>query len=375
MASKNTKSRSGHEEFMAECLQLAEKGKGKVSPNPLVGAILVKKGKIVARGYHKRFGGPHAEVVCLQSYRGNARSATLYINLEPCAHFGKTPPCTDLLLESGIRKIVIGMKDPNPIVSGRGIQILRSAGVAVTVGVLEEEAQDLNKMFVKHITQGLPYVHLKVAQSLDGKIARAQRTPEWITSKQSRKLVHKWRSEYDAILVGAGTIRADDPMLTVRMLTRRRRHPDVIVLDGNLNLSPEAKVFTELHGRRVFVCVDNDVATEKLKKVQHLMAQGVHVLRYHGQGGMLPLKAVLADLYKRAIGSILVEGGSQTASQFLYEHYADELSVFVAPQVLGPGIPAFQPALELGGTTQSLAIKKLSSTLVGTDVLLQARIG
>ena len=195
-----------HERFMSECLLLAELGKGQVSPNPLVGAVLVRDGRVVARGYHQRCGGPHAEMNCLAHYTGDVRSATMYVSLEPCSHHGKTPPCADMLSGSGLRHVVVGMKDPNPLVSGRGIERLRNAGVEVTVGVLEREARELNRVFVTHIRAKRPYVHVKIAQSMDGFIASPNARRRWISSAASRALVHRWRAEYDAVLVGAGTV-------------------------------------------------------------------------------------------------------------------------------------------------------------------------
>ena len=227
---------------MQECLRLAERGRGSVSPNPMVGAVLVRKGRVLGRGYHARFGGPHAEVNCLGSVRGSTADSTLYVNLEPCAYYGKTPPCVDAVIAAGVREVFTAMKDPNPRVAGRGIRKLRSAGITVHVGLLGDEAKRLNRAFIRHTTVRRPFVHLKIAQSLDGMIAGPRRDNRWITSSASRALVHRMRSEHDAVLVGAGTIRADNPLLTVR--SARGRNPHVVILDGRLNVSPKARIFT-----------------------------------------------------------------------------------------------------------------------------------
>src|SRR5258706_309746 len=202
--------------YMLECLALARRGAGSVSPNPMVGCVIVKKGIVIGRGYHRRFGGPHAEVNAIRSSAAPVRGSTLYVNLEPCNHQGKTPPCTELIIRSKIARVVVGTTDPNPLVSGGGIRRLRRAGVKVSVGLLEEECLRLNEFFFKYITTRLPFVTLKVAQTLDGKIAAPKSFPRWITGRQSRRHVHTLRSQYDAVMVGAGTVLADNPRLTVR---------------------------------------------------------------------------------------------------------------------------------------------------------------
>lgn len=354
-----------HKALMQQCLSLAKKGRGAVSPNPLVGAILVKGGRIVARGYHRRFGGPHAEVECLRSYRGDASSATLYVNLEPCSHFGKTPPCTDLILRSGIRRVIVAMRDPNPLVSGRGIRRLRSAGVEVLMGVLEEEAAVLNRFFVKHITTGMPYVHLKLAQSLDGKIADSGGNSRWISSPESRSLVHQWRAEYDAILVGAGTVEKDNPALTVRMV--RGRNPDVVVLDGRFRVPSWSRIFSVNRSRRIFLCIGRNAARRQTRRTAALRKRGIEVIEFQSERGHLSLKKVLRVLYSRGIGSLLVEGGGMVFSDFIRNGLADELSVFVAPRIIGEGVDGF--VMDQRGKRPRLF--RLSASPIGPDILLK----
>ena len=326
------------ERFMRESMKLALRGKGRVSPNPLVGAVLVRGNRIIARGWHRRFGGPHAEIDCLRKARGNLAGTRLYINLEPCAHYGKTPPCTQSIVASGISSVVIAMKDPNPLVSGRGTSALRRAGIRVSCGVLEAEARELNKVFIKHVTRRIPYVHVKIAQSIDGFMG-GERAPRYLSSAPSLRLVHRWRAENDAVLVGAGTILADNPHLTVRHF--RGHDPHVVIIDGRLSIPEHANALRRDRGRGVFICVSEQSAARARSKVERLESRGIVVLRFPAHGGVLDLRDILASLYRFSIGSVLVEGGGSVLSQFLEQRLADELSVFVAPLMLGGGVPAF----------------------------------
>jgi diaminohydroxyphosphoribosylaminopyrimidine deaminase/5-amino-6-(5-phosphoribosylamino)uracil reductase len=357
-----------HERFMAEAIRLARKGEGAVSPNPLVGALIVEHGRIVSRGYHRRFGARHAEIDCLSHYRGTGRAATLYVNLEPCAHYGKTPPCADAIVASGIRNVVVAMRDPNPLVSGRGIRRLRRAGVRVLSGVLQERARDLNRFFVRHMVSGRPYVHLKVAESLDGKISRSGRT-RWISSAHSRRLVHRWRAVYDAVLIGAGTVRADDPRLTVR--TVPGRNPDVVLLDGRFRTPLGARIFRRGAKRRCFVCIGRTAAVRLRKKVVAAEAAGIIVLPFPDSRGRFRLGAVLKRLYQFRVGSVLVEGGGEIFGLFASEGPIDELSIFVAPRLTGSGKSAFDGPIT--HMRRDVKPRIMSCTVLGGDLLLQAR--
>jgi diaminohydroxyphosphoribosylaminopyrimidine deaminase/5-amino-6-(5-phosphoribosylamino)uracil reductase len=287
----------------------------------------------VAKGYHRKFGGPHAEVNCLRDYRGTTRGAVLYVNLEPCSHHGKTPPCTGLILERGIPEVVVGMVDPNPLVRGRGIRALRSAGVRVRTGVLGPVALRLNERFVVGITQRRPYVHLKLAQSLDGYIAAAAGTETRISGREARALVHSWRARYDAVLVGAGTIRADDPSLTVR--SEQGRDPDVVVLDGRLRAPAEARVFRSARRRRVFLVT---ARRPEDPRVDVFRRMGVTVLTLPSRGGRIPMRSLLRELYRQGVGSVLAEGGAEVAGQLLAQRVVDRLSLIVAPVLFGAGL-------------------------------------
>ncbi len=357
--------KSNHIEYMRECFRLARMGEGMVSPNPLVGAVLVRGGRIIGRGYHRRFGGPHAEVECLKHARGQVAGATLYVNLEPCSHFGKTPPCADLIVRSGIRKVVVATADPNPRVSGRGIRRLRSAGIVVDVGVLEEDARNLNRSFFLHIARRRPYVHVKIAQTLDGMIASRSGRPRWISSRESRAMVHRWRAQYDAVLVGVGTVIADDPRLTVRM--HKGRNPATVILDGGLRVPEDAALFKA--DRHVFVITSASALTRSARKAKRLEKRGAILLGIRGSGITLNLYQAMKALYHHDIGSVLVEGGREVFSQFLRRGPVDELSIFLAPTVMGHGISAVTNA---GRRHSTVRFSRWSAMPVGRDILIQA---
>lgn len=358
-----------HARFMRECFRLAERGKGSVSPNPLVGAVLVKKGRIVARGFHARFGGPHAEVECLRSFRGNPGNATLYVNLEPCSHHGKTPPCADLIFKSGIRRVVVGMKDPNPLVAGKGIRKLRSAGVDVMTGILERDARDLNRAFITHITKRRPFVHVKVAQTLDGKIALRGHSRTAITGSKVKELVHRWRAEHDAVLVGAGTIRADNPSLTVR--SAKGRNPTAVILDGHLSIDSHSRLLNRDFQRRVIIFTSANALKKHRKKYQQFLSQGAIVVAERSSDNSLSLSIVLKRLHRLNIGSVLVEGGTRVFTEFMNKGLVDQVSIFIAPQLFSDkGIPAFEN-LQLGKAMASrLASANMSFRKLGSDILL-----
>jgi diaminohydroxyphosphoribosylaminopyrimidine deaminase/5-amino-6-(5-phosphoribosylamino)uracil reductase len=349
---------------MNECLRLAAKGRGRVSPNPMVGAVLVKNGRIVARGYHHRFGGPHAETDCLRHYSGDGRGTTLYVNLEPCSISGKTPPCVDEILRRGIPRVVVGMTDPNPKINGRGISRLRRNGVKVIKGILSDDCRTLNQKFSRSIALRRPFIIVKVASSLDGKIAgRGGRTIQ-ISGKQSQSLVHRWRAENDAVLVGAGTVKHDDPRLTVRFA--KGRNSAVVILDGSLHLNARYRVFRSARQRPVFLCTTQRALRHK-RKVRSLETLGVHILPFHSRSTRLPLSRVLRELYRQHIGSLLVEGGGDVFGQFA--RLFDEFRIFLSPKVVGEGVALF------GSKTHRAALHRKAVTHmdlqhVGDDVLL-----
>lgn len=359
------------EQLMQRAIALARKGRGKVSPNPMVGAVLAVKGRIVAEGFHKHFGGPHAEVECLRKYNGPMKDSTLYVNLEPCAHTGKTAPCVDLLIQRGVRRVVVGMLDPNPLVSGRGVRKLRRAGIQVHVGTLADPARDLNRQFCAHITRKSPYINVKIAQSLDGFIAPARKTRRYITSMASLKLVHKWRSEYDAVLVGAGTLTKDNPLLNVRFA--RGRNPAVVILDGKLRVTGRERIFHLDDRRRILVLTTVAAYRDKPAVIHRLRHHGADVIPLRSSHGRINLSHALRCLYTKNIGSILVEGGADIFEQAISQGLVDELNIFIAPVLFGHGLLPFRKKTILGTTFRG-EVSYYSLRKVGDDILFHCQI-
>ncbi len=326
------------EKFMKRAISLALRGTGNVAPNPRVGCVIVSNGEVIGEGWHERYGEAHAELNAFKNATEDVRGATLYVTLEPCAHEGKTPPCAPLIVEKGIAEVVIGMLDPNPLVSGAGIQILQNAGIHVRTDVLKDECAWVNRFFVKNITQKIPYVVLKTAQSLDGCIATMRGESQWITGEESRRRTHLLRAECDAVLIGKNTALLDNPSLTVRHT--KGRNPKRIILDTNLSLPLGLKLFTDDERSRTIIFCSEEAANSR--KAETLKVAGVQIETAEIENGSVVLKNVLkklSDNYK--ISSLLVEGGAGIFSNFLKENLADELHIFTAPMLIGNGQHAF----------------------------------
>lgn len=357
------------EAYIDLCLALAKKGRGAASPNPLVGCVVVKDGAIVGAGYHEKFGGPHAEINALDNAGDNARGAELFVNLEPCSHYGKTPPCADAIIEAGVKRVVVGVIDPNPLVSGKGVERLREAGIEVRTGVREERCKDLNRFFFKRVSEGVPYVTLKIAQTLDGKIADRDGGSKWITSATSRRKVHRLRSGYDAVLVGANTARADDPRLTVRMT--EGRDPLRIVIDSRLRLRATLKCFTERGDRTVVLALNE--TKKKARKLATLRDLGVRVVHVRkARDGGVDLKDALKKIVGLGVNSLLVEGGAKIFTAFVAKELFDEIRIFAAPMFLGGGKSAIGDV----GARSLREAKRLEVVEVersGADVFIQMR--
>ncbi len=321
------------ESAMRRCLELAEAGRHWVSPNPMVGCVIVQNETIVGEGAHRKFGGPHAEVHALHEAGTRACGATLYVNLEPCAHYGKTPPCADQIIAAGVGKVVIASRDPNPLVRGRGIKRLRDAGITVELGVLREEAEDLNERFMAFMRTGMPFVGIKLAMTLDGLIADANGDSRWISSADSRARGHALRAQYDAILVGAETALRDDPLLTVRLV--RGRDPIRVVLDGSLRITERLRMIRNHDVRTLVITSEEGVRKNRLLS-RRLEARGVEVV-VAGKTGTLSPKRILQALGRYGITSVLVEGGAHTAETFLEHNAVDRFHCFIAPRMLGEG--------------------------------------
>ncbi len=329
-----------YDSIMKRALQLSLKGTGHVSPNPRVGALILKDGEVIGEGWHSAFGEPHAEVEAINNTNGaDLEGATLVVNLEPCSHQGKTPPCAPLLIEKKIKRVVVGMQDPNPEVAGNGIRMLQDAGIEVVTGVLEEECKWINRFFIKHITTGLPYNLVKVAQSLDGCIATSGGDSKWISSEESRRRAHKLRAELDAVLVGRRTASRDNPQLTVRHVSGR--NPRRIVLDSQLSLPLSLKVFTDENRTDTIVVCKPEAM--KSKKTDNLNIAGINVFPYslNGNGDIDLTETMKALSLNYNIASVLVEGGATIFSAFANNKLIDEINIFVAPIILGNGLSSF----------------------------------
>ena len=326
-----------HKKFMSRCFKLAKLGEGKVSPNPMVGAVLVKKGKIIGEGWHKQRGEPHAEVNAIYNAADNVQGAVLYCNLEPCCHTNKlTPPCVPLIIQNGISKVVISNLDPNLHVNGSGVRELKEAGIEVITGVERKKGKDLNKFYFKYAVNKTPYILIKIAQSLNGKISEGKDKQTWLTGKEGIKYVHKLRSTYDAVLVGANTIAVDDPLLNTREV--EGRNPVRVIIDGQLSISPEAKVMTSEDPEKTWIFTSEGADRRKIKL---LNTKGSKVFTIKAaDNNRIDLHEVLKILGKEKITSVLVEGGQNIFSQFLSQYIFDELMILLTPKILGKGIDA-----------------------------------
>lgn len=367
-----TKNRVNHEKFMRMALRLALKAKGKTSPNPLVGAVVVKKGKVVGQGYHARAGLAHAEVVALERAGKAARGSRLYVNLEPCCHIGKTGPCVEKIKASGVKEVIFAMRDPNPLNNGKGAQFLRRNGIKVISRVLEKEAKRVNRIFVKNIIHQLPFVTVKVAQSLDGKIATASGDSRWISSESSRKYVHKLRSSVDAILVGINTVLKDNPLLSCRLNGRLyKKQPRKIVVDSNLRLTPQLKIFSRRSPAGVIIATTRFAPQQRLsyfrKKAQVIVARG--------RGKRVDLQDLLKKLAKQGISHILIEGGGRIIASALQQRLVDEMIVFVSPKIIGGGdAPTAVEGEGVRRISQALRLEEVRFKKLGSDLIIEGQV-
>ncbi|MGH7828295.1 MAG: bifunctional diaminohydroxyphosphoribosylaminopyrimidine deaminase/5-amino-6-(5-phosphoribosylamino)uracil reductase RibD [Candidatus Binatia bacterium] len=351
--------------YMRLACRLALRAAGRTSPNPLVGAVLVRAGKILATGFHEIAGGDHAEIVALKRAGAKARGATLYINLEPCAHQGRTPPCAPVLIRSGIKEVVVGMKDPNPLVAGRGLRQLRRGGVAVRYGVLQTECEQLNEAFTKYITRRVPFVILKLAASLDGKIAAASGDAKWISDSDSRNTVHRLRNNIDAVLVGAGTVLADNPQLTCRIAGGR--DPWRVILDARLRIPLSARLLHGLAPEKSIIVTDARVSK---RKVRALEALGAQVWKFAARRGQVPWSPVLKKLGTIGIVSVLVEGGATTAASALRDKAIDKLLIFYAPKILGGDGRVMIDSLGIKRVSHAIRLRRIDVKKSGADLLV-----
>ncbi len=365
---------------MKKALALAAKGTGMTSPNPMVGAVIVKGDKIIAADYHRKAGTPHAEILALKKAGTRARGATLFITLEPCCHTDKrTPPCTKSIINAGIKKAVVAMKDPNPKVNGRGLKELANAGIKTECGLMGKEAKELNEAFIKFITKKEPFVILKIAQSIDGKIATAKGQSKWITGEDSRMYVHKLRSSVDAVLTGIGTVLKDNPSLTSRI--RGGKNPCRVIVDTNLRIPLNAKVIKHNDLKTIIAAnPKSEIRNPNFKKEYHekinkLKNLGVQVLIVKAKNGKVDLKALMKELGKLNIMSLMIEGGSSINASALLDKVVDKVMFFIAPKIIGgadsiTSVGGKSPAL----LNNALRIKNLQIKKMGEDLLLEGRL-
>ena len=359
-------------EFMSRALELADRAAGRTSPNPMVGAVIVRDDEVVAEGYHERAGADHAEIVALKRAGIDARGATMYVTLEPCAHQGKTPPCVDAIIGAGIGRVVAALVDPHKLVAGKGIERLKDAGIDVEVGVLEAQARRLNEAHIKFSETGLPFVYMKYAMSLDGKVATRTGDARWITGEAARYRVHELRNRVDAIMVGSGTVRTDDPELTARLPDGDGRDPLRVVLNTGATLDPQARVFNTDSQAPTWLVVGENCPEENTRRFNSARTEIIRCAVYEGRIG---LRAVLKLLGKREVRSVMLEGGPILNAAALEQGLVDKVLCFVAPIVVGgddassalggPGIERMADALRL---------EDVEIETVGTDVLIQGYV-
>lgn len=360
------------EEYMRLAIRLAKKARGRTSPNPLVGALVVKEGEVVGKGFHQKAGEPHAEINAINNAGGKARGGELYINLEPCNHYGRTPPCTKTIIDSGIKRVFVGMEDPNEVVAGRGIQCLKDNGIYVQTGILIEECQRLNETYIKYITEKRPFVILKSAASLDGKIATRVGDTRWITNEKSRAFLHRLRDEVDGILVGIGTIMADDPELTARLNGRKGKDPVRIVVDSKLRIMPQSKVLNPESEAGTIIATTELAPKERIKKLEEL---GARVLIVRSKDNRVDLMELMYELGKLEITSLIIEGGAEINASSLDSGIVDKVLFFYAPKIIG-GADALGM---VGGKgveklNDAVNLKNIRVRRLGDDILVEGYV-
>lgn len=356
--------------YMKRALELAELGRGKVAPNPMVGAVIVKAGKIIGEGYHKKYGDNHAEVNAFENATEDVSGATLYVTLEPCAHYGKTPPCAKRIVKEGIKKVVIGVLDPNPLVAGKGVNILKDAGIEVVVGVLEEECRKINEVFMKYIKTSRPFVLMKYAMSLDGKISTATGKSKWISCEKSRRDVHKLRNNLSAIMVGINTVIKDNPMLNCRI--EGGNDPIRIIVDSNLRIPLDSKIVNTSNNISTIVATTHKADKDKIKLLEE---RNVEVIVSKEKDGRVDITSLIDKLGEKKIDSILLEGGSEINFSCLQEGIVDKVRIYIAPKILGgnnaKGAVGGRGVSEM---IDSFNIENIDISTIGSDIVVEGYV-
>jgi len=361
--------KNGHDYYMNLAMRLALKGKGKTYPNPMVGALVIKNGRIIGRGSHAKVGLPHAEIIALDEAGRFAKGAILYVTLEPCAHFGLTPPCVNRIIESRVKEVIIGMTDPNPINNGKGIAILKQFGIKVRVGFLEDKLRRMNEVFIKYITKRLPFVTVKAAQSLDGRIATRTGNSKWITSDKSRGVAHHIRQDFDAIMVGVNTVLRDNPKLDAWF---SKKQPVRIIVDSQLSTSQEANIFFK--GSKVIIATLPTKAGQETEN-RKMLAQKATILEVKERIGQINLKDMFKKLLKMGIFNILVEGGGTLNGSLFDEGLVDKVLFFISPKIIG-GKDAISSVMGQGvaRVEHSVKVRELKLKKLGEDLLVEGYI-
>ena len=355
-------------EHMRRAIELAKRGN--TAPNPMVGAVLVKADKTIAEGFHSHAGGPHAEVVALRKAGKKAKGADLYVNLEPCCHQGRTPPCTDAIIKSGVSKVYIGMKDPNKLVNGKGIRRLKAAGIKVSVGLWKEDCEKLNEGFVKVMKTGLPLVTMKTAISLDGKIATRMGNSQWISGTESRNFVHELRNQNSAILIGTNTILKDNPQLTCRLKKQKVKHPARIILDRENKIPLKAKVFSNSKKQRVIYVAGSKLSLQRKKT---LVAKNIEIINGKTNKSGFDLKYLMKHLVKKDLPSVLIEGGGEINNSALKAGIVDKIYIFISPILIGgKQAPGLIGGLGVSKIVKALSLKNMKVTEMGEDLMVEA---
>lgn len=357
------------ERYMERALELAEFGSGFVNPNPLVGAVIVKDNRIIGEGYHKAFGGPHAEINAFGNASEDVAGATMYVTLEPCSHYGKTPPCVEAIIRNGIKRVVIGMVDPNPLVAGNGVRILKENGIEVETGILEGKCRLQNEIFIKYITTGKPFCIFKSAMTLDGKIATYTGDSKWVSGEESRLHVHRLRNRVSAILVGVGTVLADDPMLTARLGEEKVKNPVRVVVDTRGRIPVDSKIVRTAGEVRTILATTNQAPKNVLEELRE---RGLEIMVTQENDGRVDIPSMVERLGEIGIDSILIEGGGAIGYSFLEERLIDKVLFFIAPKLVG-GADSKSP---LGGKgvqmmKDAIGIDKLRAVPIGEDILVE----
>lgn len=358
-----------HIYFMEQALKLALKAKGLTSPNPLVGALVVKNGRVIGRGYHQKAGLAHAEIIALDEAGSRSQGATLYVTLEPCAHLGRTPPCVDRIIKSGVRKVVIGMVDPNPLNNGRGIHILNQHRLKVEVGFIEDKLRTVNEAFIKYISRRMPFVTVKVAQSLDGKIATRTGNSKWITTDASRAYAHRIRQYYDAVMVGVNTVLRDNPKLNAWFA---RRQPAKIIVDSQLSIPQDAEIFSS--GGPVIILTLPARPGQETENRQ-ILGRKARILEVKEKAGQINLRDALKKLARLEITNILVEGGGTLIGSLFDERLVDKVAFFISPKIIGgKDAPGSVMGTGIARVDQSVKLRDVKLSRFGEDMLVEGYV-